>query len=473
MQSAVLTASIGPAPAGTGTPGGANPILMAPGNSGPAIPVRPAPASRNGPTVSGGIGVSVPFDPVNGFGAPSPSGTITVTPPPTIGGVSTGGSVPLSIGPLLNALGSPAPVPSPSLPAVSPRTFELDPMPQFNQFNDPIYQGLIKALGNQATPVPAFELPQLPTIEQVFPSGPNQLRGDLNQPGQLPSGSVAVASADPAQAFLNAFGNSPEIAASLTPQGQPGDSNTQVASLTPQGIPGYGLPPGVFSGVTNPDTGQPAIQFTPLGSGPQITFPDGVAVPASSLQNVFAPVMTPGGAGVLLLPAGPGVSGDVPGAGAIAPATNGTSIQIPTQDIINETRGLGLSPDAPPAPAPASPQNQATPPSQVGDQGPQAPAVAAAPTVTSAPDQAAAPGAQAAASVPDPAAPPAVTPDPAPPSAVTPDPATPPASDPAPPPVSDPAPPPVSDPAPPPAPVMVAVTDFSGTQAGPTGFATG
>jgi hypothetical protein len=446
---------------------------MAPGNSGPAIPVGPAPASRNGPTGSGGIGVSVPFDPVNGFGAPSPSGTIFVTPPPTIGGVSTGGSVPLSIGPLLNSLGSPAPVPSPSLPAVSPRTFELDPMPQFNQFNDPIYQGLIKAIGNQATPYPAFELPQLPTIEQVFPSGQNQIRGDLNQPGQLPPGSVAVASADPAQAFLNAFGNSPEIAASLTPQGQPGDSNTQVASLTPQGIPGYGLPPGVFSGVTNPDTGQPAIQFTPLGSGPQITFPDGVAVPASSLQNVFAPVMTPGGAGVMLLPAGPGVSGDLPGAGAIAPSTAGTNIQIPAQDIINESRGLGLSPDAPPAPAPASPQNQATPPSQVGDQGPQAPAVAAAPTVTSAPDQAAAPGAQAAASVPDPAAPPAVIPDPAPPSAVTPDPATPPASDPAPPPVSDPAPPPVSDPAPPPAPVMVAVTDFSGTQAGPTGFATG
>ena len=166
-----------------------------------------------------------------------------------------------------------------------------------------------------------------------------------------------MASADPAQAFLNAFGNSPEIAASLTPQGQPGDSNTQVASLTPQGIPGYGLPPGVFSGVTNPDTGQPAIQFTPLGSGPQITFPDGVAVPASNLQNVFAPVMTPGGAGVMLLPAGPGVSGDVPGAGAIAPATTG-NIQIPAQDIINETRGLGLSPDTPPAPAPASPQNQ-------------------------------------------------------------------------------------------------------------------
>ena len=313
VQSAVLTASIGPAPAGTGTPGGASPIPMALGNSGPAIPVGPAPASRNGPTVSGGIGVSVPFDPVNGFGAPSPSGTIFVTPPPTIGGVSTGGSVPLSIGPLLNSLGSPAPVPSPSLPAVSPRTFELDPMPQFNQFNDPIYQGLINAIGNQATPYPAFEPPQLPTIEQVFPSGQNQIRGDLNQPGQLPSGSVAVASADPAQAFLNAFGNSPEIAASLTPQGQPGDSNTQVASLTPQGIPGYGLPPGVFSGVTNPDTGQPAIQFTPLGSGPQITFPDGVAVPASNLQNVFAPVMTPGGAGVMLLPAGPGVSGDVPG----------------------------------------------------------------------------------------------------------------------------------------------------------------
>ena len=124
---------------------------MALGNSGPAIPVGPAPASRNGPTVSGGIGVSVPFDPVNGFGAPSPSGTIFVTPPPTIGGVSTGGSVPLSIGPLLNSLGSPAPVPSPSLPAVSPRTFELDPMPQFNQFNDPIYQGLINAIGNQAT----------------------------------------------------------------------------------------------------------------------------------------------------------------------------------------------------------------------------------------------------------------------------------------------------------------------------------
>ncbi len=330
-------------------------------------------------------------------------------------------------------------------------------MPQFNQFNDPIYQGLIKAIGNQATPYPAFEPPQLPTIEQVFPSGQNQIRGDLNQPGQLPPGSVAVASADPAQAFLDAFGNSPEIAASLTPQGQPGDPSTQVASLTPQGIPGYGLPPGVFSGVTNPDTGQPAIQFTPLGSGPQITFPDGVAVPASNLQNVFAPVMTPGGAGVMLLPAGPGVSGDVPGAGAIAPSTTGTNIQIPAQDIINESRGLGLSPDASPAPAPASPQNQAIPPNQVGDQGPQAPAVAAAPTTPSAPDQAAAPGAQVAASVPDSVAPPAVAPVPAPPPAVIP------APDPAPPPAVIPAP----DPAPPPA--VIPAPD----PAGPTGFVTG
>jgi hypothetical protein len=488
-QPAVLTASIGPAPAGRGTPGGADPVPMALGNSGPAIPVGPAPASRNGPTVSGGIGVSVPFDPVNGFGTPSPSGTIFVTPPPTIGGVSTGGSVPLSIGPLLNALGSPAPVSSPSLPAASPRTFELDPMPQFNQFNDPIYQGLIQSIGNQATPVPAFEPPPLPTIEQVFPS---QTRGDLNQPGQLPTGSVAVASDDPAQAFLNAFASSPEIAAALTPPGQPGDSSTQLASLTPQGIPAPSLGPGFFSGVTNPDTGQPAIQFTPLGSGPAITFPDGVSVPASSLQNVFAPVMTPGGAGVVLLPAPPGVSGDVPGAGAIAPATTG-NIQIPAQDIMNETRGLGLSPDAPAAPAPASPQNQAAPPTQVGDQGTQAPAAAQstqvaasvpdpagppaaapapppamtptpdpAPAVTPAPDPAPAP-----APAPDPAPAPAPAPDPAPAPVPAPDPA------PAPAPAPDPAPAAAPDPAPAPGPVMVAVPDFSGTLAGPTGFATG
>jgi hypothetical protein len=296
VQAAALTVSLGGAATAAGGGSGqaaVDPANVAP-NPTPPIQVSPAPQRAGTVTFSGGGGVSVPFNTDTGLGPPSFFGLLNATPPP-LGGLSTGGSLPLNFS---SSASAPATSQGPSGSASLPSIFDMDPA----------YSGLANTIAQQQNNA--------------------SVQGAADQGQQLPASrssaddsGVQVASDDPLQAFALAAAKDPNVADSLgagtgantgdsaasgvqlAQNNQPTTPNPSVTLTYPDGSSQtFPVGPSSNNPLDPPTINGGGQLFAPLGS--TITLPSGNTIQLNEpgLMQVVPPDMSMGAIPVYVLP---------------------------------------------------------------------------------------------------------------------------------------------------------------------------